>query len=44
MSSGGKQELTGGAKIKMGFYNLYQELDGYRACSEYDDMHIQKAI
>ena len=40
----GKQDLSGGAKIKMSFYNLYQEFDGYQACSEYDDMHIQKAI
>ena len=40
----GKQELSGGAKIKMGFYGLYKELDGYKACSEYNDLHIQKAI
>lgn len=33
-------ELSGGAKIKMSFYNLYQEFEGYRACSEYTDMHI----
>jgi len=37
-------ELSGGAKIKMNFYNLYQEYTGYRATSEYNDMHIQKAI
>lgn len=37
-------ELSGGAKIKMNFYNLYQEYNGYRATSEYNDMHIQKAI
>ena len=43
MGSGAKQELTGGAKIKLSFFNLYSELDGYRACSEYNDMHIQKA-
>ena len=40
----GKVELSGGAKIKMNFYNLYQEYDGYRATSEYNDMYIQKAI
>ena len=28
----------------MSFYNLYNEFEGYRACSEYTDMHIQKAI
>lgn len=39
-----KGDLSGGAKIKMSFHNLYQELDGYQACSEYNDMHIQKAI
>lgn len=39
-----KAELSGGAKIKMSFHNLYQELDGYKACSEYNDMHIEKAI
>jgi len=44
MGSGNKQELSGGARIKMSFYNLYQDLDGYRACSDYNDMHIQKAI
>lgn len=37
-------ELSGGAKIKMNFYNLYQEYRGYKATSEYNDMHIQKAI
>lgn len=41
---GGKADLSGGAKIKMSFYNLYSEFEGYRACSEYNDMHIQKAI
>jgi hypothetical protein len=40
----GRAELSGGAKIKMNFYNLYQEFEGYRATSEYNDMHIQKAI
>lgn len=28
----------------MSFYNLYQDYDNFRACSEYNDMHIQKAI
>ena len=42
--SSGRQELSGGAKIKMNFFNLYQEFEGYRATSEYNDMHIQKAI
>lgn len=37
---GGKTELQGGAKIKMGFYNLYSEFDAFKACSEYNDMHI----
>ena len=36
----GIAELSGGAKIKQSFYNLYSEFDGYRACSEYNDMHI----
>jgi hypothetical protein len=40
----GKVELSGGAKIKMSFYNLYQDFDGFKACSEYNDQHIQKAI
>lgn len=43
-STGAKQEMQGGAKIKMGFYNLYSEFEGFKACSEYNDMHIQKAI
>lgn len=37
-------ELSGGAKIKMNFYNLYQDLDQFKATSEYNDHHIQKAI
>lgn len=41
---GQKQELSGGAKIKMNFYNLYSELDGFKACADYTDLHIQKAI
>ena len=40
----GKVDISGGAKIKMNFYNLYQEYSGYKATSEYNDMHIQKAI
>ena len=28
----------------MNFYNLYSEFEGYSATSEYNDMHIQKAI
>jgi len=41
MSSGNnKQELSGGAKIKMNYYNLYSEFTGFRATSEYNDMHI----
>lgn len=38
------RELSGGAKIKMNFYNLYSEYNGYQATSDYDDMHVQKAI
>lgn len=40
----GKMELSGGAKIKMNFFNLYSEFNNYRATTEYNDMHIQKAI
>jgi hypothetical protein len=29
--SGGKMELSGGAKIKMNMFNLYSEFNGYRA-------------
>ena len=39
-NQGGSTDLSGGAKIKMSFYNLYSEFEGYKACSEYDDMHI----
>ena len=39
-SQSGKADLSGGAKIKMSFYNLYSEFEGFRACSEYNDMHI----
>ena len=41
---GGRMELSGGAKIKMNFFNLYSEFNGYRATQDYNDMHIQKAI
>ena len=44
MGGGARQELAGGAKIKAGFFNLYAEFEGYRACSDYNDMYIQKAI
>lgn len=43
-NSSNKVELSGGAKIKLNFYNLYQEFEGYRATSEYNDMYIQKSI
>ena len=36
--------MSGGAKIKMNFYNLYDEFQGYKATSDYNDIHIQKAI
>ena len=36
--------LSGGAKIKSNFYLLYQEYEGTRACNDYTDEHIQKAI
>ena len=38
------QGLSGGAKIKANFYQLYQEFDGVKACNDYSDDHIQKAI
>ena len=44
MGGGARQELAGGAKIKASFFNLYAEFEGYRACSDYNDMYIQKAI
>lgn len=28
----------------MSFYNLYQELDNFKACKDYNDLHIQRAI
>lgn len=42
--SAARMELSGGAKIKMNFFNLYSEFNGYRATQDYNDMHIQKAI
>ena len=36
--------ISGGAKIKLAFYNLYTEYQGYKACSEYNDLVIKKAI
>ena len=39
-SAAGKAEISGGARIKMNFYNLYQEFEGISATSEYNDMHI----
>jgi hypothetical protein len=33
-------EISGGARIKMNFYNLYQEFDTFSATSEYTDMHV----
>lgn len=37
-------ELSGGARIKMGFYKLYSELDSMKATQEYSDMVIERAI
>jgi vacuolar protein sorting-associated protein 1 len=39
-----KRELSGGAKIKLHFYNLYKQLANYNATSEYTDGDIEKAI
>jgi len=33
----GRAELSGGAKIKMSFYGLYQEFENFKACDEYND-------
>jgi vacuolar protein sorting-associated protein 1 len=45
-SAGGpqRQELSGGARIKMGFYKLYSDLDQMKATQEYSDMVIERAI
>lgn len=39
-----RQELSGGARIKMGFYKLYAELEQVKATQEYTDMMIERAI
>ena len=39
-----KKELSGGAKIKVHFYNLYKQFVGYNATSEYTDSDIDRAI
>ena len=39
-----RQELSGGARIKMGFYRLYGELENIKATQEYTDMMIERAI
>ena len=39
-----RQELSGGARIKMGFYKLYADLDQMKATQEYTDMVIERAI
>ena len=39
-----RQELSGGARIKMGFYKLYSDLDQMKATQEYSDMVIERAI
>lgn len=39
-----RMELSGGAKIKMGFYKLYSDLDAMKATQEYSDMVIERAI
>lgn len=45
-SGGGpvRQELSGGARIKMGFYKLYADLEERKATQEYTDMNIERAI
>ena len=40
----GNGQMTGGAKLKMNYYNLYSEFYGYGATSDYDDMHISRAV
>lgn len=39
-NSAGKSDLSGGAKIKMSMYGLYNEFEGMSACADYDDAHI----
>jgi len=45
-SGGGpiRQELSGGARIKAGFYKLYNDLEQMKATQEYTDMMIERAI
>ncbi len=37
-------EFSGGARLKMNFYNLYSDLEGFKATSEYSDEHMLRAI
>jgi hypothetical protein len=39
-----RSELSGGAKIKKGFYSLYADLETFSATQEYSDMAIERAI
>lgn len=39
-----RAELSGGAKIKKGFYSLYADLETFSATQEYSDMAIERAI
>jgi hypothetical protein len=39
-----RAELSGGARIKMGFYRLYSEYNDFNATQEYSDMVIERAI
>jgi hypothetical protein len=34
-------EISGGAKIKANFYQIYSEYEGQNACADYNDQHIQ---
>ena len=43
-SQNSKRELSGGAKIKLHFYNLYRQFVNFNATSEYTDADIEKAI
>lgn len=36
--------MSGGAKIKKGFYSLYAEFEAFNATQEYSDMAIERAI
>ena len=44
MTGGGSGSMTGGAKLKMNYYNLYSEFYGYGATSEYNDIDISRAV